>query len=71
MKEEAESIYCKDIDWEQRRYEISKEILPYTYVSDSSVVGYNGESINSPKNRARYAVQMADALIEVLKEDDR
>ena len=44
----------KDIDWEQRRYEIAKHILPQM-------------SISQPMNTAENAVRFADALIEALK----
>ena len=44
----------KDIDWEQRRYEIAKHILPQM-------------SIIQPMNTAENAVRFADALIEALK----
>ena len=44
----------KTIDWEQRRYEIAKHILPQM-------------SIVQPVLTAEYAVKFADALIEELK----
>ena len=44
----------KAIDWEQRRYEIAKHILPQM-------------SIVQPVLTAEYAVKFADALIEELK----
>lgn len=49
----------KVIDWEQRRYEIAKDILSQTFV------------LGSPKGSANNAVWYADALIEVLKGGDK
>ena len=45
----------KVIDWEQRRYEIAKHILPRVF------------AFGEPKYSAAYAVSYADALIEELK----
>ena len=45
---------CKAIDWEQRRYEIAKHILPQM-------------SIIQPITAAEHAVHYADALIKELK----
>lgn len=45
------------IDWEQRRYEIAKEILCGAYVVDQA-----------PEKAANDAVAYADALIAALKE---
>ena len=45
----------KDIDWEQRRYEIAKHILPQM-------------SIIQPITAVKHAVHYADALIKELKE---
>lgn len=46
-------------DWEQRRYEIAKDILPNTifdFLDDNEI-----------RNGAQYAVKCADALIAELK----
>ena len=48
----------KMIDWEQRRYEIAKHILPRVF------------AFGEPKYSATYAVSYADALIEELKKGD-
>ena len=48
----------KEIDWEQRRYEIAKDVLC------SYVLKYD----DGNKFMAHCAVDCADALIEVLKE---
>ena len=45
----------KEIDWEQRRYEIAKHVLPRVF------------AFGEPKYSAIYAVSYADALIEELK----
>ena len=45
----------KVIDWEQRRYEIAKHVLPRVF------------AFGEPKYSAIYAVSYADALIEELK----
>ena len=46
----------KAIDWEQRRYEIAKHILPRVF------------AFGEHKYSAKYAVHYADALIKELKE---
>ena len=46
----------KVIDWEQRRYEIAKHILPRVF------------TFGEHKHSAKYAVHYADALIKELKE---
>ena len=46
----------KTIDWEQRRYEIAKHLLPRVFV------------FGEHKYSAKYAVSYADALIKELKE---
>ena len=45
----------KVIDWEQRRYDIAKQILSKTFI------------LGSPNGSANNAVRFADALIEALK----
>ena len=45
----------KAIDWEQRRYEIAKHVLPRVF------------AFSEPKYSAIYAVSYADALIKELK----
>ena len=45
----------KTIDWEQRRYEIAKHLLPRVF------------AFGEHKYSAKYAVSYADALIEELK----
>ena len=51
--------FSDTIDWEQRRYEIAKDVLAYcaTYKGDFNAV--------------KHAVVLADALIEELKKKDK
>ena len=50
----------KEIDWEQRRYEIAKSIMTTTMTNSNF-------SINNPKYFAGLVVSYTDALIEELK----
>lgn len=55
--------YVDGVDWEQRRYEIAKEILPS--VLETS---FGAKTREEDKNLVvSYAVEWADALIEKLK----
>lgn len=59
------SVYLdiiSDIDWEQRRYEIAKDMLA-AFMSNSNSNAFGG----SKGNQARDAVEYADALIDELK----
>jgi len=63
----------KDIDWEQRRYELAKTVMQ-GILSDENVIVYAcseadyGEGKNTvPKAVAQFAVACADALIKKLK----
>ena len=51
----------KEIDWEQRRYEIAKDILCI----------YLQEYPNDDDVMAQYAIGVADALIEKLKKTSK
>lgn len=51
-----------EIDWEQRRYEIAKDILT-AWCSNSD----RGTGLGIPKNDSATAVKYADALIKELK----
>ena len=53
----------KEIDWEQRRYEIAKDILT-AWCSNPD----RGTGLGIPKNDSAAAVRYADALIKALKE---
>lgn len=52
-------FFSETIDWEQRRYELAKDIIK-TVIADDR--GGNSDTI------AKYAVNCADALIKRLKE---
>ena len=56
----------KEIDWEQRRYEIAKEMLPVIY-KHAMEAQKHGQSVKR-KDTVYYAVIFADILIEKLKE---
>lgn len=49
------------IDWEQRRYELAKDIIKVVIAND---YGVNSEAV------AKYSLNCADALIKRLKEVD-
>ena len=50
------------IDWEQRRYEIARDVLAsYTTRYNRDLVEWN------PRERAQAALEQADALVELLK----
>lgn len=55
-----------DIDWEQRRYEIAKEMLPITYQESRNIL-LRGGDIDTP-DIIKSAVKFADMLIAELKE---
>lgn len=54
--ENVEEVTNTDIDWEQRRYEVAKEVF-------ASIYDFTIDRINF----AKYAVDAADALIAELK----
>ena len=58
----------QEIDWEQRRYEIAKEMLPVIY-QQQVAVSKQGQGIML-KDIADFAVAFADILIKKLKEQD-
>lgn len=53
------NFFSENIDWEQRRYELAKDIIKIVVADDC---GGNSDAI------AKYAVNCADALIKRLKE---
>ena len=62
---------AEDVLWQQRRYEIAKDMLPAIYVEDGqakradhSDLGFEYKSL---QGSAKEAVRFADALIEELK----
>ena len=56
----------QDIDWEQRRYEIAKEMMHVIY-RHAMEAQKHGQSVKR-KDTADFAVAFADTLIEKLKE---
>lgn len=54
--------FSKEIDWEQRRYEIAKDMMA-AFLSNSSSNVYMG----NPDEQAKCAIMFADALISELK----
>lgn len=65
----AVADHLQDIDWEQRRYEIAKEVLPFCTKEADNFCKYRHSYNDKPvkKIAAETAVQLADALIEELK----
>lgn len=52
----------KDVDWEQRRYEIAKDMMMAAEQHNNDTTGFK-----NPMAQAKYAIECADALIEELK----
>lgn len=59
----------QEIDWEQRRYEIAKEMLPIIYRQEVAVSN-RGQGIML-KDTADFAVAFADMLISKLKNENK
>lgn len=60
------------INWEQRRYEIAKTMLPAIYMDDGNAQRadhspINGFEYKTPQGCAKEAVSLADALINELQ----
>ena len=65
-----------DINWEQRRYEIAKEMMPYcarVLIDVLNSGGKNEEWVGKTANQvvAEASVSYADALIEQLKRKEQ
>lgn len=58
--------YIDGVDWEQRRYEIAKDVLVFALKSSYDPKKYDADK----KLAASYAVDCADALIEKLKDKE-
>ncbi len=56
----------KEIDWEQRRYEVAREMLRYT-----ALKCWHNISRPGAKEAATLAIVYADALIEELKKANK
>lgn len=69
--EDVDSVITDGINWEQRRYEIAKEMLHAIYIDDGNAEKDDDSDLNfefkSLQGSAREAVRFADALIEELK----
>ncbi len=80
-KEKRKGIIAMDkpkyIDWEQRRYEIAKAMLPAIYMDDGNAQradhskSINGFEYKTPQGCAKEAVRLADALIEELQKGNK
>lgn len=68
-----DKISATPIDWEFRRYEIAKEIIPFLWLDDGQAQrsekanGHIGFEYKQDHILAKEAVQLADALIAELK----
>lgn len=69
--EDVDSVITDIINWEQRRYEIAKEMLHAIYIDDGNAERDDDSDLSfeykTPQDSAREAVSFADALIEELK----
>lgn len=54
-------FFSETIDWEQRRYELAKDIIKVVIANEN---GINSEAV------AKYSLNCADALIKRLKENN-
>lgn len=57
----------KEIDWEQRRYEIAKDVLNAILQLPSPTIAAHDCNMSVMAYNARLSVKYADALIEELK----
>lgn len=62
---ELEFLETNNIDWEQRRYEIAKEMLPITYQESRNIL-LRGGDVDTP-DIIESTVKFADMLITELK----
>ena len=65
-QEQEQQTPKQEIDWEQRRYEIAKDMLPVIY-KHAMEAQKHGQSVKR-KDTADFAVAFADVLIKKLKE---
>lgn len=67
----ADKRQNRQVDWEQRRYEIAKDMLCTIYIDDGNEQRSSDPSLGfeykSLQGSAREALRYADALIEELK----
>ena len=62
LEDNLEFLEEKDIDWEERRYEIAKAIMAAFERHNNNVSGFKNST-----QQAQYAIECADALIAELK----
>lgn len=55
------------VDWEQRRYEIAKEMLSAVYLSNREDKRTSWNDSLPPEDLAKIAVRHADALVKELR----
>lgn len=63
--EKEEEMNPKDIDWEQRRYEIAKAIVLAEIAHSNTIVGEP-----NIEGQVRFAVNFANKLVKALKEKE-
>ena len=68
LAEPQEQPKPKEIDWEQRRYEIAKEMMPVLYRQGTEALKYG---LRFQKEIVDGAVFFADTLISTLKNKNR
>lgn len=62
------SLANKDIDWEQRRYEIAKDIMANKCLEEvAEAAGMSFDVNGKERGYAALAVKWADALVDELK----
>lgn len=69
LKNDKEDNFPIKIDWEKRRYELSKEFLLRVHFTPEVFDACLGQ-YNKADTIAQVAVMMADALIKHLREDE-
>ena len=62
LENNLEFLEEKDIDWEERRYEIAKAMMTAFEKHNNNVSGFKNST-----QQAQYALECADALIAELK----
>lgn len=62
LEDNLEFLEEKDIDWEERRYEIAKAMMAAFERHNNNVSGFKNST-----QQAQYAIECADALIAELK----
>lgn len=68
---EKEILVYPAVDWERRRYEIAKEVLPEFIQIENEWAGGIGIGDDDLHHAAGFAVAAADALIKRLKDETK